>query len=92
MDKNRHFQSESSFRLFFVENGYMAVGLGAMRKGELVCALFGGCVPYILRPTDTDNMYEFVWGKLFSWYYERGGCQLVAARRGCQELFSRCAR
>ena len=41
MDKNRHFQSESSFRLFFVENGYMAVGLGAMRKGELYVRFLG---------------------------------------------------
>jgi hypothetical protein len=47
-------------RQFFTENGYMGIGPGTMRKGDLVCVLFGGCVPYILRPTDTDNMYKFV--------------------------------
>jgi hypothetical protein len=47
-------------RQFFTENGYMGIGPSAMRKGDLVCVLFGGCVPYILRPTDTDNMYKLV--------------------------------
>ncbi|RDL30835.1 uncharacterized protein BP5553_10180 [Venustampulla echinocandica] len=47
-------------RQFFTENGYMGLGPAAMREGDLVCVLFGGCIPYILRPTDTDNMYKFV--------------------------------
>jgi hypothetical protein len=47
-------------RQFFTENGYMGIGPAAMREGDLVCVLWGGCVPYILRPTDTDNTYKLV--------------------------------
>ena len=34
---------------------------GAIRKGGLVCLLFGRCVPFIPRPTDIENIYKFVW-------------------------------
>ena len=47
-------------RQFFTENGYMGIGPAAIKEGDLVCVLLGGCVPYILRPTDTENMYKLV--------------------------------
>lgn len=47
-------------RKFVTENGYIGIGPASIREGDLVCVLFGGCVPYILRPTDTDNMCNLV--------------------------------
>ena len=31
-----------------------------MQTRDLVCVLFGGCVPYILSATDTDGLYRLV--------------------------------
>ena len=47
-------------RQFVTENGYMGIGPAAMRGRDIVCVLFGGCVPYILRATDTDGRYRLV--------------------------------
>ena len=47
-------------RYFVTENGHMGIGPAAMRDGDVVCILFGGCVPYILRPTDADGLYKLV--------------------------------
>jgi hypothetical protein len=38
----------------------MGIGPAAIWKGNIVHVLFGDCVPYILRSTDTNNMYKFV--------------------------------
>lgn len=47
-------------RQFVTENRYIGIGPAAMKKGDVVCVLFGGCVPYVLRETDTDGLYRVV--------------------------------
>lgn len=37
-------------RLFFTEDGRLGLGPAAMREGDHLCILFGGSVPFILRP------------------------------------------
>ena len=37
-------------KLFFTEDGRLGLGPAAMRKGDHLCILFGGSVPFILRP------------------------------------------
>jgi len=50
--------SQVSFgrRLFQTDTGYLGLGPKAMRVGDLVCVLFGGRVPFVLRPTGTAFM------------------------------------
>jgi hypothetical protein len=36
-------------RIFVMENGYMGLGPSSMNTGDVVCVLFGGDVPYVLR-------------------------------------------
>ena len=31
-----------------------------MKAGDIVCILFGGRVPYVLRHTDPENIYRIV--------------------------------
>ncbi|PMD37937.1 hypothetical protein L207DRAFT_384472, partial [Hyaloscypha variabilis F] len=38
--------------------GRMGIGPGPMKEGDLLCLLFGGGVPYILRPK--DHRYIFI--------------------------------
>ncbi|KAF1815964.1 hypothetical protein P152DRAFT_455687 [Eremomyces bilateralis CBS 781.70] len=47
-------------RAFTLENEYVGIGAAAMKVGDIVCILFGGKVPYILRPTDRTGMYRLV--------------------------------
>jgi hypothetical protein len=47
-------------RRFSMSNGIHGFGPWAMKEGDIVCVLFGGSFPYILRGTDTDNMYRLV--------------------------------
>jgi hypothetical protein len=47
-------------RQFVMENGAVGIGPAAMQTRDVVCVLFGGCVPYILRATDTDGLYRIV--------------------------------
>lgn len=49
-----------SRRRFGTESGMQGIGPQAMKPGDVVCVLFGGPVPYILRKTDTDNVYRVV--------------------------------
>ncbi|KAF4625704.1 hypothetical protein G7Y89_g12459 [Cudoniella acicularis] len=37
-------------RLFFAEDGRLGLGPAAVEKGDRLCILFGGTVPFILRP------------------------------------------
>ncbi|ROW11613.1 hypothetical protein VMCG_01284 [Cytospora schulzeri] len=39
-------------RLFHCEDGKFGLGPAAMRPGDVVAVLFGGIVPYVLRPLD----------------------------------------
>jgi hypothetical protein len=47
-------------RLFVTENGHLGIRPAAIQDGDIVCILFGGSVPYVLRATDTDGLYRVV--------------------------------
>jgi len=52
------FEVSSVNRRFFVtKQGYMGVGPAYIGKGDIVCVLFGGSTPYILRPTTNEGEY-----------------------------------
>jgi hypothetical protein len=44
--------------LFGTQEGYIGIGDVTLQEGDLVCVLFGGKVPFILRPA--DGRYRFV--------------------------------
>ena len=46
-------------RLFFTKAGRIGVGPGAIDNGDKICILFGGPVPYAVRPTGKKNQYLF---------------------------------
>lgn len=47
-------------KFFWTTNGYFSIGLGTMQLDDIVCILFGGPVPFILK-RDGDY-YELVGG------------------------------
>lgn len=42
-------------RVFRCEDGKLGLGPAAMKPGDVVAVLFGGIVPYVLRPLDGDG-------------------------------------
>lgn len=48
-------------RVFRCEDGKLGLGPAAMRPGDLVVVLFGGIVPYVLRPLDGEGGDEQKW-------------------------------
>jgi len=46
-------------RLFITSSGHLGLGPASMMSGDTVAILFGGNVPYILRPL-TNNQWHFV--------------------------------
>jgi hypothetical protein len=47
-------------RLFATDGGILGTGVPEMMAGDLVCILFGGIVPYILRPTEVEGQYLLI--------------------------------
>jgi hypothetical protein len=47
-------------RLFITDDGMLGTGFSGMMAGDVVCILFGGNVPYILRPTDIEGQYILI--------------------------------
>ena len=45
--------------VFVTEKGYLGLGREDLRKGDLVCILLGGNLPYLLRPK-SDTIYQFL--------------------------------
>ncbi|KZM20169.1 hypothetical protein ST47_g5195 [Ascochyta rabiei] len=45
-------------RFFVTKNGSMGIGSNALKEGDVVVVLFGGNVPYLLRPVDSG--YKFL--------------------------------
>lgn len=45
-------------KLFGTQEGYIGIGDVTLQEGDLVCVLFGGKVPFILRPA--NGRYRFV--------------------------------
>ena len=39
----------TSWKVFWTENGYMGMGLDAVREGNYVCVVLGASAPYIFR-------------------------------------------
>jgi hypothetical protein len=55
------FEVSSVNRRFFVtKKGYMGIGPAYMEEGDIVCVLFGGPTPYVLRPLSSDSEYQFL--------------------------------
>ena len=46
--------------MFVTESGMIGTGLPGTMAGDVVCILFGGSVPYILRPTDIEGQYLLI--------------------------------
>jgi hypothetical protein len=57
-------------RLFVTESGHLGLGPASMMSGDTVAILFGGNVPYILRPLENDQ-WHFV-GECYLDGYMRG--------------------
>ncbi|GJC80396.1 heterokaryon incompatibility protein 6, OR allele [Colletotrichum liriopes] len=55
------FQEYGTNRRFFVsDRGYWGLGPSLMQQGDVCAILFGGDVPFILRPTSKKGQYRFV--------------------------------
>jgi hypothetical protein len=46
--------------LFVTDGGMLGTGFPGMMAGDLVCILFGGRVPYVLRPTEVEGQYLLI--------------------------------
>ncbi|KAF5570984.1 heterokaryon incompatibility 6 OR allele [Fusarium phyllophilum] len=53
-------QASHDSKIFVTESGYVGFGPRCMRPGDVVCVLFGGGTPYIIRPTATADEYLFL--------------------------------
>ena len=51
----RNIRFNKGYRLFVTDSGWLGFCQGYAQKGDLVCVLFGGDTPYILRPTATSG-------------------------------------
>lgn len=59
-------------RVFLTENGYLGLGPKMMREGDEVCVLYGGFVPFVLRPQGDHHIFvgdtyvhdrDIMWGQ-----------------------------
>ena len=51
----------ASRRFFAMSPGYFGVGPQTMRPGDTIAVLYGGSMPFVLRPLDSqENEFEFV--------------------------------
>ncbi|PMD40372.1 hypothetical protein L207DRAFT_582580 [Hyaloscypha variabilis F] len=46
-----------SHRFFITKDGYMGKGKVWVRPGDIVCVLYGGSVPFVLRPVDAKYLF-----------------------------------
>ncbi|KAG4293606.1 hypothetical protein FPRO06_00191 [Fusarium proliferatum] len=53
-------QTSHDSRIFVTETGYVGFGPRCMRPGDVVCVLFGGRTPYVMRPTAAPDEYLFL--------------------------------
>ncbi|MCJ1288353.1 hypothetical protein MMC26_007708 [Xylographa opegraphella] len=55
------FANAGEFRRFFIKKqNSMGIGPQAMRSGDIVCVLFGGRTPFVLRPYPNSDRYAFI--------------------------------
>ncbi|CAJ2505055.1 Uu.00g124490.m01.CDS01 [Anthostomella pinea] len=61
-DFNVKFEVVGSYfeRFFVAENGEIGVGPACLQTNDILCILYGGSTPYILRPTSTPGEYLFL--------------------------------
>ncbi|KAF5013205.1 hypothetical protein FDECE_784 [Fusarium decemcellulare] len=53
-------RSADKRKFFITPTGYMGIGPPCMEPTDIVCVLFGGSTPYVVRPTSTEGEYLFV--------------------------------
>ncbi|KAF5601570.1 heterokaryon incompatibility 6 OR allele [Fusarium subglutinans] len=53
-------QASHDSKMFVMETGYVGFGPRCMRPGDIVCVLFGGRTPYVIRPTAVADEYLFL--------------------------------
>jgi hypothetical protein len=63
-------QQAHSRRICFTDDGYLGLGPGIMEVGDIICILFGGRTPFVLRPIESGRYYMigecFVPGVMFA--------------------------
>jgi hypothetical protein len=47
-------------RFFITDQGYFGLASTAVQKGDMICVLFGGRVPYVLRWSSESSSHEFL--------------------------------
>ncbi|KAL9041796.1 MAG: hypothetical protein Q9214_003983 [Letrouitia sp. 1 TL-2023] len=61
-----------NWRVYLTQNGYLGLGPKMMREGDEICVLYGGCVPFVLRPQGNHHILvgdtyvhdtDIMWGK-----------------------------
>ncbi|KAI4157735.1 MAG: hypothetical protein LQ342_008053 [Letrouitia transgressa] len=59
-------------RVYLTQNGYLGLGPKMMREGDEICVLYGGYVPFVLRPQGNHHILvgdtyvhdtDIMWGK-----------------------------
>ncbi|CAG8957651.1 hypothetical protein HYFRA_00010518 [Hymenoscyphus fraxineus] len=45
------------YKFFTTSDGYMGLGAGTIKLGDMICVLYGGGVMYILRPAGKDYLF-----------------------------------
>ncbi|KAJ3534133.1 hypothetical protein NM208_g1039 [Fusarium decemcellulare] len=53
-------RSAAERKFFITQTGYMGIGPPCMEPKDIICALFGGSTPYVIRPASTEGEYLFV--------------------------------
>jgi hypothetical protein len=53
-------EASGDCRLFLADKVTLGTGLPGLMAGDVVCVLFGGNVPYILRSTGVEGQYLFI--------------------------------
>jgi hypothetical protein len=72
--------------LFTTSSGRLSLGPGAMKKGDVVVALWGAQVPFVLRK-DEGGWYAFVGECYVDGYMEGGAVEKVLEDGGVEEVF-----
>lgn len=76
-------------RFFKTASGSLGIGPQAMRPGDIVAVLYGGDIPYVLRPVD-DKHYQLLgpayvhgimYGELVHRHQDKGGVDEIFALR-----------
>ncbi|VZH95060.1 unnamed protein product [Fusarium fujikuroi] len=53
-------RASNARKIFVAETGYVGFGPHCMRPGDVVCVLYGGKTPYVIRPTSAPDEYLFL--------------------------------